>query len=70
MQRGVDWTHLAQKLDGSGALMRTVMNHWVQYLSASSGSICPQEEFYKLKYGHQNVKLKAEAPDKLTDRSE
>jgi hypothetical protein len=25
--------------------------------------------FYKLKYGHRNVKLEVEAPDKLTDRS-
>jgi len=69
MERGLDCTHLAQKLDESGALTRTVMNHWVPYLSASLGSSCPQEDFYKLKYGHHNVKLKAEAPDKLTDRS-
>jgi hypothetical protein len=73
MKRGVNWIHLAQKLDGSVALISTVMNQWVPYkvrnLSASSECICPQEDFYKLKYGHQNVKLKVEAPDKLIDRS-
>ena len=51
MERGVNWTHLAQKLDGSGALMSAVMNqrvpHNVGKLSASSGSICPQEGGFK-----------------------
>jgi len=49
MERDVSWTHLDQKLDGSGALMSAVMNQWVPYkvgnLSAISGSICPQEDF-------------------------
>jgi len=49
MEKGVDWIHLAQKLDGTGALISAVMNQWVPYkvgnLLVCSGSICPQEGF-------------------------
>jgi hypothetical protein len=49
MEQGVDWIHLAEKLDGFGALISAVMNQWVPYkvgiLLVSSGSICPQKGF-------------------------
>jgi hypothetical protein len=52
MERDVNWTHLAQTLDGSGALVIAVMNQWVPYNVGNCRRLV--QEVFVLKTGFTN----------------